>query len=172
MRIVLAAALALPTAVFADGGDDSPPPTPVNSCDAGQVFDADKGTCVNPKHSSLDRDALYLAVRQLAYAGRYVDAQSVMEALPENDPGRLTYMGFTHRKLGNLDLAMVYYQQAIDQDPANILARSYMGQGFVEEGRMSEAMVQLSQIRAYGGTGTWSETSLRNAIETGTTYNY
>ena len=101
-----------------------------------------------------------------------VYAQSVLEALPENDPGRLTYLGFTHRKLGNLELAMVYYQKAIDQDPANILARSYMGQGLVEEGKISQAMVQLAQIRAYGGTGSWSETSLRTAIETGKTYNY
>jgi len=172
MRFILAAALVLPAFALADGGDDSPPPKPASTCKGGQVFDADKGTCVNPEQSSLDRDELYLAVRQLAYAGRYADAQSVLEALPENDPGRLTYLGFTHRKLGNLELAMVYYRQAIDQDPANILARSYMGQGLVEEGNISQAMVQLSQIRAYGGTGTWSENSLRTAIETGQTYNY
>ena len=172
MRIILAAAFAIPTLAFADGGSDSPPPKPASTCESGQVFDADKGKCVNPEQSSLDRDELYLAVRQLAYAGRYTDAQIVLEALPEKDPGRLTYLGFTHRKLGNLELAMVYYQEAIDRDPANILARSYMGQGLVEEGKISQAMVQLSHIRAYGGTGTWSEKSLRTAIETGQTYNY
>ena len=172
MRILLAAALALPTVALADGGNDSPPPKPATTCAGGQVFDADQGKCVNPEQSNLDRDELYLAVRQLAYAGRYQDAQTVLQALPENDPGRLTYLGFTHRKMGNLVLAQQYYQQAIDRDPANILARSYMGQGFVEEGKIDEAMEQLSLIRAHGGAGSWSETSLNHALVTGGTFNY
>ena len=146
MRILLALALACPTLAMAKD-DDAPPPAPVNSCSGGKVFDDSKAECVDPKNSSLERDEIYLAVRQLAYAGRYLDAQEVMKALPEGDPGRLTYMGFTHRKLGNLDLAMMYYRDAIAKDPANIAARSYMGQGFVTEGRMDEAKEQLALIR-------------------------
>lgn len=172
MRIFLAAALAIPTAAFAAGGNDSPPPKPTASCTGTKVFDKKTGECVDPQNSSLERDDIYLAVRQLAYAGRYVDAQGVLDALPAKDPGRLTYMGFTHRKLGNLDLSMVFYRDAIEQDPANILARSYMGQGLVQEGKISQALVQLHQIRAHGGSGTWSETALQDAIDTGTTYNY
>jgi tetratricopeptide (TPR) repeat protein len=172
MRLFLISFLALPSFAFAAGGSDSPPPKPVKSCQGSQVYDANKGKCVDPEQSSLNRDELYLAVRQLAYAGRYLDAQGVLEALPDNDAGRLTYLGFTHRKLGNSELAMSYYQQAIDRDPSNHLARSYMGQGLVEQGRLSEALVQLHQIRAHGGTGTWSETSLAQAINTGTTYHY
>ena len=88
------------------------------------------------------------------------------------DPGRLTYMGFTNRKLGNLVAANMFYEQAIEADPGNILARSYMGQGFVEAGRVPDAVAQLKLIRAHGGAGTWAEKSLRNAIATGTTYSY
>ena len=172
MRIFLAAALAAPTAVFAASGNDSPPPKPVVTCTGAQVFDKDKGQCVDPQNSSLNRDEIYLAVRQLAYAGRYLDAQQVLDVLPADDSGRLTYLGFTHRKLGNIDLAMMYYQEAIDRDPANILARSYMGQGLVEAGDTAQAMVQLHQIRAYGGSGSWAETSLNEAIKSGKTYNY
>lgn len=173
MRIILTVALTAPSALFAAGGGGSEPPTTtVNTCKDSQVFDVNEGKCVDPKNSSLDRDDLYETVRQLAYAGRYLDAQGVLEAMEADDPGRLTYMGFTHRKLGNMDLAMVYYEKAIAADPANILARSYMGQGFVEDGNVSLAMAQLQQIRAHGGSGTWAETSLRNAIATGTTYSY
>ena len=127
---------------------------------------------MDPQNSSLSRDEIYLSVRQLAYAGRYQDAQALVAFLPEDDSGRLTYLGFTHRKLGNSEVAMRYYQEAIDRDPANILARSYMGQGFVEAGEQAKALVQLHQIRAYGGSGSWSETSLSKAIESGVTYSY
>jgi tetratricopeptide (TPR) repeat protein len=172
MRKLLAAALAIPSITLADGGLDDPPPKPTVFCTGSQVYDPKLEKCVDPESGSLDRDALYLAVRQLAYAGRYLDAQGVMETLPENDPVRLTYMGFTHRKLGNVEQAMDYYQQALDRDPANNMARSYMGQGFVAEGLIYQAVVQLQQIRAHGGTGSWSEISLKNAIETGQTYNH
>lgn len=171
MRVLLVTALLCPTILMAKD-DDAPPPTPVNSCEGSEVFDADKGKCVDPQSSSLDRDDIYQTVRQLAYAGRYLDAQGVMEALPENDAGRLTYMGFTHRKLGNMTRAMAFYEEAIAQDPANIAARSYMGQGFVDQGRIEDAMAQLEQIRLHDGRGTWSERSLKNAIATGRTYSY
>lgn len=172
MRILLAAALALPSIAFADGGDDKPPARPATDCKGAQVFDEKSGKCVDAKESSLDRDQLYTTVRHLAWTGRYHDAQKVLDAMDPQDPGRLTYMGFTHRKLGNTGLAMVFYQEAIERDPANIMARSYMGQGLVEQGQVTGAIAQLQAIRRHGGHGTWSETSLRNAIATGATYNY
>ncbi|WP_298836478.1 hypothetical protein [uncultured Roseobacter sp.] len=171
MRILLAAALTLPTVVFAAGGD-SEPKTPTVFCTGSKVYDKDKKKCVDPQESSLERDERYQTVRQLAYAGRYLDAQGILDTMDPADPGRLTYMGFTNRKLGNLDVANMFYEEAIEADPANILARSYMGQGFVEEGRIPEAVAQLKLIRAHGGTGSWAETSLRKAIATGRTYNY
>ncbi|WP_299867750.1 hypothetical protein [uncultured Roseobacter sp.] len=173
MRIFLTAAFLLPTAVLANGGnDDAPPPKPAVSCDGAKIYDKKTKTCVDAQESSLESEQLYLAVRQLAYAGRYQDAQTVAQALPRDHAGRLTYMGFTHRKMGNVDLGMMFYEQAIAENPGNILARSYMGQGLVEAGDVKGAMVQLRAIRAHGGKGTWSEASLRNAIATGTTYNY
>ena len=57
-------------------------------------------------------------------------------------------------------------------NPSNVLARSYMGQGLVEQGNIADALVQLREIRAHGGTGTWAEASLRTAIATGQTFNY
>jgi tetratricopeptide (TPR) repeat protein len=172
MRSVLLAAAFAPTFVFAAGSDDEPPTNPTVFCTGGKVYDAGQKKCVEPQNSGLDLDEIYLSVRQLAYAGRYHDAQKVLDAMPENDPRRLTYMGFTHRKLGDMDRAVEFYEQAIAQDPGNILARSYLGQGFVEQGAMSKAKIQLAQIRAYGGAGTWSERSLAQAIKSGTTYNY
>ncbi|WP_367180940.1 tetratricopeptide repeat protein [uncultured Roseobacter sp.] len=172
MRILLGAALLFPTTVLAAGGNDAPPSKPAVSCKGAQVYDKKTKTCVNPQESSLEREQLYQTVRHMAYAGRYHDAQTVLDAMDKNDPGRLTYMGFTHRKLGNIELGNMFYEQAIAQDPGNILARSYMGQGLVEAGDTAGALVQLRAIQEHGGAGSWSEASLRKAIETGTTYSY
>lgn len=195
LTTAIAMPLILPTGGFAAGSDDDAKPkkteTTQNCLQARQwdpekkayvrfsqpvngVWDADIRKCVRPdKTSHLDADTLYKAVRELAYAGRYEDAITVLDQMPDQAEDRvLTYRGFTARKLGQLDLANVYYQQAIDANPDNILARSYMGQGKVVEGDKVAALTQLREIQARGGSGTWAEQSLRDAIESGTTYNY
>lgn len=173
MRVLLASAFAviLPFAAFA-AGDESTPPKPTVSCDKGMVFDKKTKKCTSAQDSRLTPDDLYQTVRQLAYAGDYTGAQIVLAATPQEDDRTLTYMGFTNRKLGNAELGMGYYARALEANPANILARSYMGQGMVEQGNIADALAQLRAIRSYGGAGTWAEASLRTAIATGQTFNY
>ena len=138
------------------------------------VWDEDLKRCVRPdKTSYLDSDTLYRAVRELAYAGRYGETIQVLDQMPDQMDDRvLTYRGFTVRKLGDLELADMYYEQALTVNPDNILARSYMGQGKLAAGDKVAAVTQLREIQARGGAGTWAEASLRDAIETGATYNY
>ena len=168
--------LAVSTPIYAAGGGDETAPKPTRTskdCRGVRVWDETKQRCVKPKKSSLDDDGLYEAVRELAYAGRYQDSEGVLDAMSDQlDDRVLTYRGFNARKQGNLELANLFYQQAIDTNPNNILARSYMAQGFVAAGDKVAALQQLREIQARGGTGTWAETSLRRAIEDGTTYNY
>jgi tetratricopeptide (TPR) repeat protein len=177
MRLTIIAALLLaPAAAFAAGGDDWSAPKPTQTtkeCKGAKVWDQKSGKCVDPKKSSLDPDTLFGAVRELAYAGRLAEAQEVLTAMPDQaSPRVLTYWGFTHRKLGRLELANQFYEQAIATDPDNLLARSYMGQGFVEEGKLGLALAQWKEIRNRGGTGGWPEVSLRKALETGQTSTY
>lgn len=138
------------------------------------VWDATLKKCIRPDRAShLDPDTLYDAVRELAYAGRYSEAQSVLSAMPDQTDDRvLTYQGFINRKLGNLDSAMMFYSAALERNPDNLLARSYMGQGFVENGDLDAARVQLAEIEARGGGYNWAGTSLRKAIYLGKTFNY
>ena len=190
---VLAVSLCMPAVAFAKD-DDSPPAKTKTTQDCFQVrqwdpsikkwvkfskpvngvWDANLRKCVRPdKTSYLDEDTLYGAVRELAYAGRYNDAITVLDQMPDQNSDRfMTYRGFTARKLGDLDLADVYYKKAIDLNPDNIAARSYMGQGLVAKGDKVAAMEQLREIRARGGAGSWSEKSLAAALENGQTYNY
>ncbi len=177
-RILLCLALALPAPVFAAGSDDpvvtKPKETKTSKeCKGVKVWDEDKNRCVRPKQSSLTPQELGQAVRELAYAGRFEDAQGVLRALPDQTSDlALTYWGFTTRKLGDVNAGLVFYGDAINRNPDNILARSYLGQAHVEAGRMMAARTQLNEIVARGGAGTWAETSLRRAIATGQTYNY
>lgn len=178
MRTLLAAALAaaLPLSALAAGGGSSTPPSQTNTtaqCKNGQVWDASTRTCVNPQSGSLDDDTLYGAAREFAYAGQYGPALAALDAMAEGETDRvLTYRGFAHRKMGKADMAMAYYTAALAQNPDNILARSYMGQGLAEAGDKAGARLQLSEIRARGGRGTWAEFSLRQAIDSGQGYAY
>ena len=131
------------------------------------------GKCVKPNKSNFTDDQLYDAARELAYDGQFEHAQDVLRVMSDQSQDRvLTYWGFTYRNLGELELANLYYQQAIEANPDNILARSYMGQGYVAEGKTDLAIQQWREITARGGQGSWAETSLRQAIRTGLTYSY
>ena len=107
MRTVLILALTLPGLAFAAGGNTFSPPQGSKTskvCEGVQVWDTKTKSCVNPQETSLDTDVLYEAVRELAYADRLGDAQGVLLAMPDqNDDRVLTYWGFTHRKMGNIE---------------------------------------------------------------------
>ena len=174
--LALAAALTLPVAALAASGNDWNPPKPTETtktCKGKRVWDEQKKRCVRPRKSSLNQEQLLGAARELAYAGRQEDAQAVLSVMADQqDSVVLTYWGFTHRKLGNSELARAYYDQALARDPDNILARSYMGQGFAEQGNFGAALIQWKEIKARGGDGTWAEASLRSALETGASHSY
>ncbi|KMW57156.1 hypothetical protein AIOL_002117 [Candidatus Rhodobacter oscarellae] len=175
--MILATVLALPTVAFAAGGGDDSAPTPTSAEKAcmklGKVLADDGKTCVAPSSGALDDAALYQAARAFAYAGQYPETLAVLAAMNDAQDDRvLTYKGFVHRKQGDLEMGNAYYRQAIAKNPDNFLARSYMGQGFVEAGDLVAAAAQLKEIRARGGAGSWAEVSLTKAIESGTTYSY
>src|SRR6056297_4113424 len=189
MRPLLAAALltALPAALFAAGEETPNPPKKTQttqdcfserqwdpdikkwvrfSAPVNGVWDAKERKCIRPDRASyMDEDTLYQAVRELAYAGRYDAAETVLAQMPDQTSDKvLTYKGFLNRKLGNLDAAMLFYADALERNPDNLLARSYMGQGYVETGDLDAARVQLAEIETRGGGYSWAGTSLRKAI--------
>lgn len=174
--LTLALTMAFPGLALAagSGSDSAPEPTQTTTeCKKTEVWDEKTKKCVDAQSGQLDNDTLYQAARELAYAGRPDDALVVLGAMTEGETDRvLTYMGFANRKAGNIEEGMRYYQAALTQNPDNILARSYMGQGLVEMGEFDLAEAQLDEIVARGGAGTWAETSLRNALKTGITYTY
>lgn len=165
-----------PLPLMAAGSDDSSPPKPTETttkCWGKKVWDPKTRKCVRPDDTGLNDDQRYQAARELAWAGRPEDALSVLAAMSEGDSDRvMTYKGFALRKLGRWEEGRAAYEQAIAMNPRNFLARSYFGQGLVERGDTAAATLQLAEIRALGGTGTWAETALAQAIEQGVTTSY
>lgn len=177
MRMILAATLALvPHFALAAGSDDSQPPKPTattTECEKGTVWDEKTQTCIKAEESSLNDDQRFGAVRELAYAGRFDEATAVLATMREGETSRvMTYRGFLLRQTGHVEEGIAAYERAIALDPANNLARSYYGQLLVQMDELALAGDQLTQIRAHGGSGTWAETALANAIQTGVTYTF
>ena len=175
-RLVLALALTLPGVAFAVGFDDPAPPKTTKTtteCTGTQVYDEKSNVCVDAKDSRLNDDTLYNGARELAYAGRFDDAIAVLRSMSnQNDTRVLTYLGFAHRAKGDIDAGLAFYTRALAVNPNNLLARSYMGQGYVVAGLPGLARAQHAEILARGGVGGWPEVSLRLAIETGRTASY
>lgn len=177
MRLTLIiTALLIPTLAFAAGSGRSDAPTPtetVKQCAEGLVFDLATQSCMTPAASTNDDSAMMDDIRSLSHEGRYDDALVLLAKMSDQtDPLVLTYYGFVTRKAGDVAAGMAFYEQALDVDPDMILARSYMGQAYVEQGKMTLAKAQLAEIQARGGADTWAEVSLATAISTGTTYSY
>lgn len=156
-------------AAFGAGSEDETPPKPTKTttqCAGDQIFDEKTETCVDADKQSFNDQDRYNAVRELAYAGDYDRALSVIAAADNpKDPRFLNYQGFISRMNDKMDRAMVFYTAALRADPDYILARSYMGQGLVKMGHRDAAKAQLVEIAARGGAGTWAYTALSDAID-------
>lgn len=174
-RTVLTLALWFPVAAFAVGDDTATPPTPTETtktCETGLIWDAERKECAAPKDTRFDDADRYNAARELAYVGDYKGALRVLDAMAPADPRRLTYLGFVHRKQGNVARSMAYYTQALELDPDNFLARSYLGQGYIALGKTAQAEAELREIRARGGRDTWAAFALKSALRNGVGYAY
>jgi tetratricopeptide (TPR) repeat protein len=122
--------------------------------------------CMKPKVGMLTDDELYDQARLLAKEdGEYDWALSLFE-LVENkqDPKVLNYMGYSNRKAGRLETGIAFYQQALAIDPNFVLAREYLGEGYVVAGRIDLALVQLDEIKTRAGVDSEEYKDLFEAI--------
>ena len=152
--ILLSAGMTMSAPVFAAGGggsDDSAP-----SCSAGKVYDKKKKKCVN-QNSSIDQDSLFEAGKRHADAGRYQEAIDVLMLASDDDKRVLNYLGYSYRKMGQVDRGLGYYRQAVAMDPEYTLVREYMGEALLQKGDLAGALEQLAEIRRLCESRTCSE---------------
>jgi len=130
------------------GGDDSG-----QKCKKGEVWDKKKKKCVKASSGVLPDEDLYQQGRALAKAGEYDWALSVLAAVSnQNDPRVLNYTGYSYRKSGQIEKGIGYYQKALAIDPNFVLAREYLGEGYIASGRIDLAKAELGEIATRCGT--------------------
>jgi tetratricopeptide (TPR) repeat protein len=135
------------------GGSGSSGGGTTPACKTGYVYDTNKRTCVKASSGLLDDEQLYQQGRDLALGGHYDEALGALAAVRnQKDPRVLTMIGYSKRKLGRFDEGVAYYQQALAIDPHNADTREYLGEAYVETGRMDLAKAELANVEAICGT--------------------
>jgi hypothetical protein len=123
-------------------------------CRSGKVWDKKSHKCVEPKQGMLDDDSLYEAGRDLAMAGHYGEAITVLGYVANKaDPRVLNYLGYSHRKSGRIQVGLGYYQEALRINPDYVLAREYLGEAYLMLGDVTSAEDQLNEIHKRCGKG-------------------
>ena len=121
--------------------------------------------CIKKYSAELKDDDLYWAGTVLAVAEDYEGALEVLALAPnQNDPRILTMTGYSTRKLGRVEEGLAFYHKALALDPNLVETREYLGEGYLQLGKLAEARRELEEIANRCGTGCEAYTALDKAI--------
>lgn len=131
---------------------------------------------------SLSHDALAMSgdlgptVPGLTEARALIDKDSYRDAIPhletalKSAPANadvLNLLGFTHRKTGKFDAAEDFYRKALDINSDHLGALNYLGQLYLETGRLEEAKKMLARLDKACFFGCKEYDQLKDAVRTG-----
>jgi len=117
------------------------------SCETGQVWSSGVDACLDGNSAGLSDDDLYLAARDLGQEGRYAEALKLFFRIKNQHQAKvLNSIGYSTRKLGNVDKGIDYYRQALAIDPNFTKARQYLGEAYLQKGDVAKAKEQLMEI--------------------------
>ncbi|HKY95911.1 MAG TPA: tetratricopeptide repeat protein [Kiloniellales bacterium] len=157
LAAIVAAALPMTDALAADTGG--------KKCPQGQTWSDSAGKCVPAAADELIDQEVTDRGRALAKAGNYEEAIALLSTVKEPTSVTLTYLGYSYRKLGQVDLGLSYYHQALSLDPEDLDTREYLGEGYVATGQIDLAREQLAAIEQRCGTDCEQYEELHEAIE-------
>ena len=115
-------------------------------------------------------DGAYLAAIALINERRYVEAIATLHAAQDAlgpHPDVLTYLGYTHRKLGDVATARRYYEAALRIAPQHRGATEYYGELKVAAGDMAGARRMLARLDAVCAFGCAEAEELRRWVALG-----
>jgi tetratricopeptide (TPR) repeat protein len=117
------------------------------SCAAGQTWSNGAGGCVDGKSAALSDEDLYLAAGNLVLDARCAEALPLFfRIVDRKNPQVLNLIGYSTRKLGDIDKGIDYYHQALAVDSAYTKARQYLGEAYLLKGDVGKAEDQLMEI--------------------------
>ncbi len=121
--LITAVCVGQATATLAFGGDDSP-----------------ASAATNPEYS---------AGTAAIGAQRYEQAIAAFEKVVANEPDNadaMTYLGYSHRKLGDFEASLDWYGRALAADPEHRGATEYLGELYLRMGDVPRAEAQLARL--------------------------
>ena len=117
------------------------------SCGTGQVWSSGIEACVDGNSAALTDDDIYLAGRDLGQQAHYAEALKLFFRVKNREQARvLNSIGYSTRKLGDVDKGIDYYHQALAIDPNFTKARQYLGEAYLQKGDVAKAKEQLMEI--------------------------
>ena len=166
-RILTLAALAMAlatapviTTVYANG-DDSPSPP------ASSKKNKKKGGAIesSTKYAKFE-DGYRVAYSTIYDRHDYADAINQLKALGHDDNAAVANLiGYSYRKLGDYQLAQVWYERALKADPNHVKTWQYYGLWQVEQGNRDQALYHLNKIAQLVGKDSEEYRSLAAALE-------
>jgi tetratricopeptide (TPR) repeat protein len=145
---------------MAAGTDDS-----TKTCKEGFVWDEDKNECVQRHSEVLPDENLASYAYALAKEGRYQEALDTLADMKNpNTAEALNYKGYATRKLGRIEEGVGYYLQSVKLDANYTLVREYLGEAYIQLGRIDLAKDRLGEIEKRCGTACSPYMQLNDAI--------
>ena len=91
----------------------------------------------------------YYLAKDFIEQGKYTKAIKILKELEKEsskDADVQNYLGFSYRKIGNLDLAAVHYNKALILDPKHKGALEYQGEMFLTLNQVDKAKQNLEKL--------------------------
>ncbi len=185
LALLLAAFVAAPAFAIGGGSRPAAPAAPAaKKCGAGWYWSKRRGACAkicprgksyacrrkkcgcyNRRRGELSDDELYLEAVSLIESGHYRAALDLLRSIEKRDvPKVLNYIGYSTRKLGDVDAGIKYYNKALALDPNYNVAREYLGEGYLQKGDLAKAKRQLAEIESRCGKDCHAYEELAAAI--------
>ena len=123
------------------------------------------GLFLQPREAGVDH---YRAAVRLINEERFDEAIADLEqsqAIVGPHPDILNYLGFAHRKMGDMQTAQKYYRQALALDPDHRGANEYLGELYLEIGEIEKAREQLARLDRICAFGCAEREDLARLVE-------
>ena len=118
-------------------------------------------------YSAPSKSQAYLDAAKLVKSEKYAEAIPLLDKAVEENPkdaDAFNLLGFSHRKLGDFDRAMVNYQTALKLDPNHVGANEYLGELHLQMGDVEKAEERLATLNWACLFGCDEYTELKQAI--------
>jgi Flp pilus assembly protein TadD len=111
----------------------------------------------------------YIAGEKAVKEGRYQDAVPLLTKVVQREPDNAdahNYLGFSLRKLGDLDKAQAHYRTALQLEPDHKAALEYYGELFLQIKDLPHAEEQLARLQRVCASGCTERAALEQAVKT------